>query len=188
VNPRLTEATLREPLRRALAARRARKIPPGATTAAAVLLPLFERDGETHVWLVRRPTTMRSHAGQVAFPGGKSDAADESLLGTALREADEELGIPPASVDVLGALDDMRTITGYVISPFVGWISHEVEPRPNPSEVARAFTAPLTAFFAPPSGVFPWRGWTTDGELVWGATAAIMRGFVGILRELQADQ
>ena len=188
VIPRLTEATLRERLRRALAHRRARKITPGATTAAAVLLPVFERDGEAHVWLVRRPTTMRSHAGQVAFPGGKSDAADESLLDTALREADEELGIPPARVDVLGALDDTLTITGYVISPFVGWIPHDVEPRPNPSEVARAFAAPLSAFFAPPSGVLPWRGWTIDGELVWGATAAIVRGFVGILRELALDQ
>ena len=188
VTPRLTEATLREPLRRALALRQARKITPGATTAAAVLLPLFERDGEAHVWLVRRPTTMRSHAGQVAFPGGKSDAADESLLDTALREADEELAIPRAGVDVLGALDDTLTITGFMISPYVGWISHEVEPRPNPSEVARAFAAPLGAFFAPPSGVLPWRGWTIDGELVWGATAAIVRGFVGLLRELNLDQ
>jgi len=188
VVPRLTEATLREPLRRTLADRRARKIPPVATTPAAVLLPLFERDGEAHVWLVRRPTTMRSHAGQVAFPGGKSDAADQSLLDTALREADEELGIPRARVDVLGALDDMLTITGYVISPFVGWIPHDIEPRPNPSEVARAFTAPLHAFLEPPSGVLPWRGWTVDGELVWGATAAIVRGFVGILRELGLDQ
>jgi 8-oxo-dGTP pyrophosphatase MutT (NUDIX family) len=188
VVPRLTEATLRERLRHALTHRRAGKIPQGATTAAAVLLPLFERDGEVHVWLVRRPTTMRSHAGQVAFPGGKSDAADESLLDTALREADEELGIPRAGVDVLGALDDTLTITGYVISPFVGWIPHDVEPRPNPSEVARAFTAPLHAFFAPPSGMLPWRGWTVDGELVWGATAAIVRGFVGILRELELDQ
>ena len=185
---RLTEATLRERLRHALAHRGARRIPPVATTAAAVLLPLFERDGEAHVWLVRRPTTMRSHAGQVAFPGGKSDAADESLLDTALREADEELGIPRARVDVLGALDDTLTITGYVISPFVGWIPYDVEPRPNPSEVARAFAAPLHAFLAPPSGMLPWRGWTVDGELVWGATAAIVRGFVGILRELGLDQ
>jgi 8-oxo-dGTP pyrophosphatase MutT (NUDIX family) len=187
VIPRLTEATLREPLRRALRVRRASKIPPGATTAAAVLVPLFERDGEAHVWLVRRPTHMRSHAGQVAFPGGKSEAADESLLDTALREAEEELAIPPTGVDVLGPLDDMLTITGFIISPFVGWIAREVELRPNPSEVARAFAAPLGAFFAAPSGVLPWRGWTIDGELVWGATAAIVRGFVGILRELGVD-
>ena len=186
--PRLTEARLREPLGRALAVRSARKIAPGATTAAAVLVPLFERDGEVHMWLVRRPTTMRSHAGQVAFPGGKSEPADASLLDTALRETHEELGIPRERVDVAGALDDSKTITGFVISPFVGWIPNDIEPRPNPSEVARAFAAPLGAFFAPPSGVLPWRGWTIDGELVWGATAAIVRGFIAILREVGLDQ
>ena len=87
VTPPLIEATLREPLRRTLAAREPRKLSKGVSTAAAVLVPLFERDGEVLVWLVRRPSTMRSHAGQVAFPGGKSDATDASLLDTALREA-----------------------------------------------------------------------------------------------------
>ena len=159
-----------------------------ATRPAAVLVPLFERDGEAHVWLARRPTTMRSHAGQVAFPGGKTDAQDGSPLETALREADEELGIPRDAVDVLGPLDEMHTITGFSISPFVGWLSPGVEVRPNSGEVARAFAAPLAAFLEPPSGILPWRGWTVDGELVWGATAWILRGFVGILRELGVER
>jgi 8-oxo-dGTP pyrophosphatase MutT (NUDIX family) len=187
VTLRLDESTLREPLRRALAARSARKVPPGAGTAAAVLVPLFERDGEAHVWLARRPKSMRSHAGQVAFPGGKRDAADPSLLDTALRESHEELGIARASVDVLGALDDIFTITGFAVSPWVGWLAPDVELAPNPGEVARVFTAPLRAFLEEPKGIFPWRGWTVDGELVWGATAAIVRGFVAILRELSLD-
>ena len=185
---RLTASTLREPLRRALAVRSARKLPAGAGAAAAVLVPLFERDGEALVWLARRPKTMRSHAGQVAFPGGKHDATDPSLLDTALREADEELGIGRASVDVLGALDDIVTITGFTVSPWVGWLAPDVEVAPNPSEVARAFAAPLRTFFDEPRGVFPRRGWTVDGELVWGATASIVRGFVAILRELGVDQ
>jgi 8-oxo-dGTP pyrophosphatase MutT (NUDIX family) len=188
VIPRLAESTLRDPLRRALAARSPRKAHAGAGTAAAVLVPLFDREGEAHVWLARRPTSMRSHAGQVAFPGGKNDAADQSLLDTALREAHEELGIAPASVDVLGALDDAATITGFTISPWVGWLAPDVEVRPNPSEVARAFAVPLRTFFEAPSGIPPWRGWTVDGELVWGATAAIVRGFIAILRELGVDQ
>jgi len=187
VTLRLDESTLRDPLRRALAARSARKVPPGAGTAAAVLVPLFERDGEAHVWLARRPKSMRSHAGQVAFPGGKRDAADPSLLDTALRESHEELGIARASVDVLGALDDIFTITGFAVSPWVGWLAPDVELAPNPGEVARVFTAPLRAFLEEPKGIFPWRGWTVDGELVWGATAAIVRGFVAILRELSLD-
>jgi 8-oxo-dGTP pyrophosphatase MutT (NUDIX family) len=180
----LTEVRLREPLRRTLAMRSARKLPPGATTAAAVLLAVFEKDGEAHVWLVRRPTSMRSHAGQVAFPGGKNDASDESLLDTALREAEEELGIARGSVDVLGALDDTLTVTGFTITPWVGWLARGQQVRPNPSEVARAFAPPLRAFLEPASGVPPWRGWTVDGEVVWGATAAIVADFVRVLSSL----
>ena len=183
---RLDEASLREPLRRALAARDARKLPLGSRTAAAVLIPLFERDGETRVWLVRRPETMRSHGGQVAFPGGKSDPSDETLRATALREAEEELGIPQAIPDVLGALDDYLTITGFVVTPWVAWLPPDVAVRPSPSEVARAFAPPFRAFFAPPEGMLPWRGWTVEGELVWGATAAILKGFVALVRELDS--
>jgi len=182
--PRLDEVSLREPLRRVLATREARRILPGSQTVAAVLVPLFERNGEVHVQLVRRPESMRNHGGQVAFPGGKSDPDDESLRATALREAEEELGIGPASVDVLGALDDCPTSTGFIVTPWVGWLAENLTLRPNPGEVARAFAPPLRAFLAPPEGILPWHGWTVDGEHVWGATAAMLRGFVSIVREL----
>jgi 8-oxo-dGTP pyrophosphatase MutT (NUDIX family) len=182
----LSEGALREPLRRALAVRVRRELPRGATTAAAVLLPLFERDGEVHMWLVRRPTSMRSHAGQVAFPGGKSDPSDDSLLVTALRETEEELGIARATVDVLGALDDILTITGFTITPWVGWIAPNVELRPNAMEVARAFAPPVRTFLEPATGAAPSRGWRVDGELVWGATAAIMHDFVRLVSSLDA--
>ncbi len=181
----LTEASLREPLRRALAARTAGRFTLGQTVAAGVLLALFERDGEAHVWLARRPTSMRSHAGQVAFPGGKHEPGDDSLLATALRETQEELGIEPRYVDVLGALDDVRTVTGFTVSPWVGWLEPGAVVLPNATEVARAFAAPLRVFTSPPSGVLPWRGWTVDGELVWGATAAIVGGFMSLVGELE---
>jgi 8-oxo-dGTP pyrophosphatase MutT (NUDIX family) len=183
---RFDDTTLREPLRRALGRRVSRKLTPGATTAAAVLVPLFERDGEAHVWLVRRPATLRDHAGQVAFPGGKKDPGDESMLATALREAEEELGIAPSSVDVLGVLDEIPTITGFTITPWVGWLRADTAIVPNEAEVARAFAPPLRAFFAPPSGNLPWSGWAIDGENVWGATAAILRGFVALVGEVRA--
>ncbi|MGH7272275.1 MAG: NUDIX hydrolase, partial [Polyangiaceae bacterium] len=185
----LSEETLREPLRRALESREPRRLPLGATTSAAVLVPLIEREGEVSVWLVRRPDGMRSHGGQVAFPGGKSDRSDTSLRITALREAEEELGINRSSVDVLGGLDDYMTVTGFTIAPWVGWLAAGVEIRPSASEVARAFTAPLRTFFEPASGVaLPWQGWTVDGEHVWGATAAILRGLVSIVREFDGAQ
>jgi 8-oxo-dGTP pyrophosphatase MutT (NUDIX family) len=182
-----TEAALREPIRRALAARSPERLPLGATTAAAVLIPLSERDGETRVWLVRRPDEMRSHGGQVAFPGGKNDPADDSLRATALREAEEELGLSPARVDVLGVMDDYLTITGFTITPWVGWIEEPFDAKPNPSEVARVFTVPLREFFAPPAGIAPWQRWNVEGEIVWGATAAMVRSFVAILRAIAPD-
>jgi 8-oxo-dGTP pyrophosphatase MutT (NUDIX family) len=183
----LTESALREPLRRVLAERLRRALPLEATTAAAVLIPLFEKDGETHVWLVRRPQSMRSHAGQIAFPGGKNDASDDSSLMTALRETEEELGIARTSVDVLGALDDARTITGFTITPWVGWVARDVRVFPNASEVERAMTPPLRTFLTPPSGNPPWRGWTVEGELLWGATAAIVQQLVALVSSLNGS-
>lgn len=88
---------------------------------------------------------------------------------------------------MLGPLDDYLTITGFVVTPWVGWLPVDIPVRPNPSEVAKAFAPPLRAFFAPPEGVLPWRGWTVDGELVWGATAAMLRAFVSVIRELPAN-
>ncbi len=178
----LTEATLREPLRALLSARTVVRAPPSSGAASAVLVPLFERDGDVYVWLVRRSDRLRKHSGQVAFPGGKTDAGDASGRATALREAEEEVGLRAAAVDVLGQLDDLVTGTGFTISPFVGWVAGPFTPRPNPDEVARVFRAPLRAFFARPSGIPPFHGYTIDGEFVWGATAKIARDLVKILR------
>lgn len=180
----LSEDSLREPLRRALASRSPRRLPAGTAKSAAVLAPLFERGGEAHVWLVRRPQSMRSHAGQVAFPGGKSDPSDASAMATALREAEEELGIRPSEVDVLGPLDDVNTLTGFTISPWIGWVPADLAVQPNPTEVERAFAVPLRAFLEPQTGAWPRHGWTIDGEHVWGATAAIVRDLVAILAEM----
>ena len=180
------EALLREPLRRVLGERSRRLLPLNGTTAAAVLIPLFDIGGETHVWVVRRPTSMRSHAGQMAFPGGKNDANDGSLLDTALRETEEELGIARTNIDVLGALDDTRTITGFRITPWVGWLAQGVQVFPNASEVERVIAPPLRTFLAPPSGMPPWRGWMIEGDLIWGATAAIVDELMRLIGELRS--
>jgi ADP-ribose pyrophosphatase YjhB (NUDIX family) len=176
----LTEAALREPLRAFLSSRAPKRLRGGKP--AAVLVPLVERAGEAHLWLLRRPDAMRRHAGQVAFPGGKTDKGDLTPRATALREAEEELGIDAARVDVLGQLDDYVTITGFVMTPILAWLPPDMTMTPNASEVARVFAAPLSTFFGPKSGIFPRRGWTFDGELVWGATAAVIGGLVDVLR------
>jgi 8-oxo-dGTP pyrophosphatase MutT (NUDIX family) len=186
-SPRFDEATLRGGLRTYLAARTRSVAPRGIGKASAVLAPLFERDGETHVVLVRRAQGMRDHSGQVAFPGGKHDPADDSLLTTALREAEEEIALPAAEVDVLGALDDLPTITGFVITPYVGWIRNDLTLTPNAGEVARVFASPLRAFLEPTTGMFPRVGWRIEGEFLWGATAAIVAGLVNLAREIARE-
>ena len=166
--------------------------------AAAVLVPLFAHpvDGTTHLWLMQRTDDGGAHGGQVALPGGKPIPQDEGMLGTALREAWEELGIPPGEVRLLGRLDDYPTITGFRIRPFVGWIPSAFHPTPNPREVERHFHAPLAMFLKP--GTRDWVRWAefrrlvrcyvVDGAVVWGATAAILSKFGELLLRADAEQ
>jgi 8-oxo-dGTP pyrophosphatase MutT (NUDIX family) len=150
-------------------------VEPEGAAPSAVMIALFERDADIHMWLLKRPETMSKHRGQVAFPGGKRDPEDETLLDTALREAEEELGIARAHVEPLGVLDDLRTGTGFVITPHVMSIRPDFVPTPSPREVARVITAPLRVFTGKAFGVFPRIGHMVEGELVWGATFAIAR-------------
>jgi 8-oxo-dGTP pyrophosphatase MutT (NUDIX family) len=194
--PSLNEAVVREPLRARLATRSLQKPPHGIGRASAVLVPLFEDAGDVLVWLVRRAEGLRTHGGQIAFPGGKSDPADASPLATALREAHEEIGLVPDTVDVLGRLEDFHTITGFAIAPFVGWLPREPvlpgnpreawQPVPNPAEVARVFAAPLRAFVAAPRGVPPLGGYQVEGEFVWGATAKMLNELALVVAEIAA--
>lgn len=180
----LRERALREPLRKALAERTRHVIERSDATPSAVLIPLVEWEDDVHMWLARRPDTMRRHSGQVAFPGGKVELHDPSLEATALREAEEEIGLRAQDVDVLGALDDLITGTGYVITPYVAWVHPTFIPVPQVSEVAHAFRAPLRVFSTPAKGVFPRIGHEISGELVWGATFVIARNLASLVSAL----
>jgi 8-oxo-dGTP pyrophosphatase MutT (NUDIX family) len=164
------------------------------SNAAAVLMPLFEREGELHVVYIRRSDHVASHRGQVAFPGGRVEPVDATLLDAALREAHEEVGIDPATVDVVGGLPTMHTTTsGIIVAPFVGVIPSDAQLKPDPSEVAEIFDVPLSALrdlnfrgdyeFNPDGRP---RGWKFPailygGQVIWGLTLRITINLLEIL-------
>lgn len=116
------------------------------TIPAAVLVPLVEHaDGYT-VLLTQRTSSLKKHAGQVAFPGGRMEAGDADAIACALREAQEETGLDPAQVEILGRLPTYLTITGFEVTPVVGAVTPPLSLTPDPIEVASAFEVPL-AFF-----------------------------------------
>jgi len=155
---------------------------------AAVLVPLVT-DGNTRVILTKRTATLSRHAGEVSFPGGLADPGEVPTT-TALREADEELGLPAGSVEVLGALGAVHThVLGTLIVPVVGLLDEQPALRPHAAEIERVLTLPLADLAAlGRETTFTWEGETfptyvfeTPGDVVWGATARILRGLLDSL-------
>jgi 8-oxo-dGTP pyrophosphatase MutT (NUDIX family) len=157
---------------------------------AAVLIPLVWYEEEWHLLFTRRTDTVESHKGQVSFPGGACDEGETTPEQTALREAEEEIGILPKDVQVLGKLSNLITITYFRVTPVVGMVRWPVVFRVGAHEVARVFTIPL-AWLANPANrwQFEMPGRTRsliafhpyDGELLWGATARMTVDFLSVL-------
>ena len=155
----------------------------GRRTPAAVLIAITDVADNPQVILTQRPNSMRDHPGQVAFPGGKIDPGEDAIT-AALREAEEELALPPSAVRVIGASDDYVTGTGFVVTPVVGVVPPGLELVPHPSEVAAVFEAPLALLLDPAawrSNEVFWRGANRrylemdyQGFRIWGVTAAIL--------------
>jgi 8-oxo-dGTP pyrophosphatase MutT (NUDIX family) len=164
---------------------------PGPITPAAVLVAVVDRPEPT-VLLTLRPETMRKHPGQVSFPGGRIDPEDDGPIAAALREAQEEIGLPPAEVEVIGLADRYRTVTGFEVTPVVGLVRPDLPLRPNPEEVADLFEAPLRHLLDPAHQMMRsavWRGRERhyyeidyEGRRIWGATAAMI---VNLTRRLE---
>jgi 8-oxo-dGTP pyrophosphatase MutT (NUDIX family) len=159
------------------------KPPADSQIPAAVLVPLFVQDGRLHVVLTRRRADLRRHAGEISFPGGRHEPADVDLRETALREAEEEVGLPRAEVELLGALQRTSTfLTNYAIHPFVGLFAGERRWRLSPLEVDAVLEPPLakvragrtTARVERRGFAFDTDAYMFDEELVWGATARIL--------------
>ena len=163
-------------------------------TDAAVLVPLFlDGAGEPSVVLTRRREDLRRHAGEISFPGGRQDFPDEDLRLTALREADEEIGLPPDAVELVGALPPTGTfVTSYKIHPFVGVIEPGHAWTPQPTEVEQVLELSLPDLVSGfemkrliRRGV-PIRtpAYTVDGNFIWGATARIVQNLLERLDSL----
>lgn len=148
---------------------------------AAVLVPILDYGSHATILLTKRTSHLSAHAGQVCFPGGMWEEADGSLLATALRECEEELGIPPARIRILGEGRGRVTGTGFGITPFIGHIDAPVDYTPDPFEVESAFELPLELAVSKAS----YREMRIEsrvhdrldyeGHCIWGATAGILR-------------
>lgn len=161
---------------------------------AAVLFPIFRAEGEYRVLFTQRTHRVENHKGQISFPGGGVEEGDDSLLETALREAYEEIGLLSEDVEILGQLDDTTTVvSNFVVHPFIGLIPYPYDFTINPREVKRIIEVPFEIFLSDDpkyrrdtaefEGVtYPTPAYVYDGDVIWGATARIILGFVEILK------
>ncbi len=187
-------------LREALAARtredfpfealRPEHLPEGGLRRAAVLVPLFEKDGDTHVLLTRRRADLRRHAGQVSFPGGRIDPGEASL-DAALREAEEEVGLARSEVDVLGRLDEtLVLVTGFRLTPWVGAVPYPYAYRAHPGEVEEILYVGLSQLARPGVHrteerevyglVHEVHFFDLPGVGIWGATARVLHKLLAL--------
>ena len=167
--------------------------PPTEFRAAAVLVPLVLHDEAMTVLLTQRTEDMPSHAGQIAFPGGRRQPEDKDLTATALREAEEEIGLDPRFVQVLGALDPYVTGTGFLVTPVVGLVEPGFTVRPDPREVADVFEVPLAHFLDVGNHHIHSRTWQGrerqyyampyGDRYIWGATAGMLKNLYFVLTD-----
>jgi 8-oxo-dGTP pyrophosphatase MutT (NUDIX family) len=186
-------------LKQALSKRQKVYISDPRRTLSAVLIPLYKKQGEYYILFIQRTDRVKDHKGQISFPGGAYEEDDDSLLQTALREATEEVGLASEDVEVLGELDDFRTIgSGYIISPFVARMPWPYELKVDEWETEEVIEVPLSALLDK-NNIRQGRD-ILDGEeiiqyyyqyqdkVIWGATARILNHLLGILADIIKDE
>jgi len=161
---------------------------------AAVLIPLFKAAAEYRVLFTKRTDRVEAHKGQISFPGGKIEEEDGSPLETALREADEEIGLSRKDVTVLGQMDDARTVSSnFIVHPFVGLIPYPYEFKTSAMEVKELLDVPFDVFLSGDSAgentpvvyegvTYQSLAYRYKGEVIWGATARIMQNLVNLVK------
>ena len=162
-------------------------LPPGRVLRpAAVLLAIWLHPETPRLILTKRASHLKHHPGQIAFPGVKVDAGDDGVIGAALRESREEVGLPPELVDIAGTLPPHETVTGFTVTPILGFIRDSFTPVPEAGEVDEVFTVPLSHVLNPAHYAIEKRLWRGEWRryyavpygpyYIWGATARILRG------------
>lgn len=161
-------------------------------TPAAVLIPLIMHENELKILLTQRTAHLHDHPGQISFPGGRSDPQDTSAIDTALREAEEEIGLPSHRVEVLGSLPHYLTITGYQVTPVVSLVDAGHTYEPDEFEVADIFEVPMAYLMNPhhheqrmwesPQGYRRFYAMPYENKFIWGATAGMLRNLYHFLK------
>ncbi|MBA4411475.1 MAG: CoA pyrophosphatase [Bacteroidota bacterium] len=161
---------------------------------SSVLVLIFPMDGKLYTCLTKRPSTMKFHAGQISFPGGKVEKEDASAEMAALRESREEVGIDTSAIEVLGKLSDFYLeISGFSVQPFLAWTDKKPEFRLNSDEVEELILFPLTDFaeneiiheteLQTLTGLLRVKYYPFEGKIIWGATAMILSELIEILKK-----
>lgn len=195
MSPEADDSTLRPSWMDEVAARlavreREASEPSEGQRRAAVLVPLYVRDGALRILFTRRTETVEHHRGQISFPGGVEEEADESAFATAVRETEEELGISPGLVHLLGALTPLTTITEFFVEPFVGAIPYPHVLKPAEAEIAEVIDAPVAALLDPrvletktlAGREEPTLFYHYGEHVIWGATARMLKELLDALR------
>jgi 8-oxo-dGTP pyrophosphatase MutT (NUDIX family) len=186
---------MKEKLRQALASRQRIGLNNPGLTEAAVLIPIFCKDGECHILFTQRSNEVPQHKGQVSFPGGARSEPDTTLQDTALRESWEEVGLKSKDADIVGELDNTPTTTsGYNISPFVAFIPYPYKFTLSPYEITEIFSIPVSALLHKANRkkesytfggkVFDNYSYEYEGRVIWGATARIVEQLLEIWQSI----
>jgi 8-oxo-dGTP pyrophosphatase MutT (NUDIX family) len=188
---RYCEKDFVEEIRKILNARNRRLIENPPFARAAVLVPLFKKGGDCHIIFTKRTDTVRYHKGEISFPGGVFDEGDLELQRTVLREAFEEIGLKENDVQIIGVLDDIVTITQFIVTPFIGLLPYPYPFKLSSIEIAELIEVPMAALLDEDcfsereiirgTGKEVVYAYQYENHIIWGATARILKQFLDLI-------